>query len=683
MKQIGIKIILVIVLVSLSSSVNALTFDEIVAGQTGGRVLGDNTGMQLTLTKSGLQKLTYNGQPYLTATPSNGPIVGSAYFKTPEGVSKSYGWTSDTLGHDDFYFSNASSSVSTNLDSFQHIYHPGKTDSLTLTIGFTPTDSRTLKVNITVKNNDSVDSLTQINLDYFFQLLLPGPANQYQNNIPIVLGVFGQNSKPAQFWSGTWGSVAMWPDNYNNHTWFNMWYQSAGQTQFDPIIGKSKSDPEIAPGQSWSYSFNVRFGSVLDTINSLAPESFENVRTLFPYMLNWPDRRPIARAFIAEGTKRSVLNPRGYLNDPLLNVASSTLFSKAMLASAERTLANMNAMDPKPQGLMVWDLEGQEFNHAFTYIGYPSKLTDMAPEMDAVADAYFKKFTDAGYKIGMTLRPSEFGSGSVLPSTCHHDANYELSDKFIKTNAAFPNRSFLCTATNTWTQDTSGGGLGVQVTLTDDSAILNNLRSKVSYARNRWGAKIFYVDSTVYPGGTPINFEIWRTLQREFTDTLFFPENEATMYFGSSAPFNQANMGVFETSSGAKNIYSEAFSVIQATDGINYSDPATYNRALASIKDGNIYMVDGWYASSQNTQILKVYRDAATGASSLQVTPVIILPISADLNKDGVVNSLDYSLISRKWNLTTNISTVDINQDGKIDSLDFEIIKTQWLKSGD
>ncbi len=569
------------------------------------QVASSGNGVQFTLNTKGIQTLTYNGQSFLVGVAGNGPTLVNAYFKRPDGSQKSYGWTVDTSGNGDFYFSNASTTVG--ADFFQHVYHPGMTDSVTVKMKFTSTDSRTVKVTIDVTNNDPVNTLTGFNLNYFFPLVLPAAANQYQNNIPIVLGVYGQNAKPAQLWSGSWGSVAMWPDNYNTNTWFNMWYQTATQTAFTPIISNAITE-SVPPGQTWHYSFNVRFSATEDSITTLAPEAFSAVQSSFPYLLNWPDRRPIARAFISEGTKRSTLNPRGYLNDPLLDVSNATLFRQKMLEAADRTLANMNSMDPKPQGLMIWDLEGQEFNHAFTYVGYPSKLPDMAPEMDRIADEYFKKFTDAGYKVGMTLRPQKFGTGTALPSTCEYRTGGSTRDVFVDTDGPYGARNYVCTAPNTW--QVTAYSPGHQVDVNDDAEILNILRSKISYARNRWGATIFYVDSTVYTGGTPINFEIWRTLQREFPDTLFFPENEATMYFGSSAPFNQANMGVFETFSGPKNIYPQAFSVIQATDGINYTDPATYDRALAAIKAGNIYMVDGWYSSAQNNQILKIYRDA-------------------------------------------------------------------------
>ncbi len=601
------------------------------------QVVNSGNRIQFSLNKNGLQSLTYNGQSYLTPAPKSAPIVTNAVFKTPEGTLRPYGWLNGTLGHDDFYYWNtASTTVGPNGDYFQHIYHPGKPDSFTVKFNFNVTDSNTVKVTLDVTNNDPVNILTGISLNYFMQLMLPAAANNYANNIPIVLGAYAQNAKPMQFWNGSWGSVALWPDSYTNNSYLLAYYQSAGQTMFNPIISNSYSmsgkvfEDQILPGQTWRYVFNLRFGNTSDTPATLVPEAYTNLRNSFPYTLNWPDRRPIARAFIAEGTKRSELNPRGYLNDPLLDVSSTTLFRRRMLDAADRTLANMNNMDPKPQGLMIWDLEGQEFSHAFTYVGYPSKLAHMAPEMDRIADEYLKKFTDAGYKIGMTLRPSEFGSGATLPSTCRYDTNYELSDKFILTSALFPHRSYLCTATNTWSQR----GLGLQVTLKDDSLILENLRSKVRYSRDRWGATIFYVDSTVYPGGTPINFEVWRTLQKEFPDTLFFPENEAPMYFGSTAPYNQANMGAFETPVGVRNIYPQAFSVIQATDGINYADPATYNRVLASVKAGNILMVDGWYTSPQNKNILKVYRDASAGATPLPVgvtslntpTPVVTSP---------------------------------------------------------
>ena len=58
--------------------------------------------------------------------------------------------------------------------------------------------------------------------------------------------------------------------------------------------------------------------------------------------------------------------------------------------------------------VIVWDLEGQEKPHCISYVGDPRKLPQVAPEMDRFADAFMKKFRDAGFRTGLTLRPTDY-----------------------------------------------------------------------------------------------------------------------------------------------------------------------------------------------------------------------------------------------------------------------------------
>src|SRR5262249_26824329 len=139
----------------------------------------------------------------------------------------------------------------------------------------------------------------------------------------------------------------------------------------------------------------LRLGSSDDTAVTLAPEGFDALRQALPNIVNWPDRRPIARWFISEGTKASNTNPRGYLWDPSINVSNQSNFSNLVLSKTDDVINRLNKMTPRPQGIIVWDLEGQEFNHYFTYIGNPQRLRELAPEMDAVADQMFAKLTSA------------------------------------------------------------------------------------------------------------------------------------------------------------------------------------------------------------------------------------------------------------------------------------------------
>ena len=64
------------------------------------------------------------------------------------------------------------------------------------------------------------------------------------------------------------------------------------------------------------------------------------------------------------------------------------------------------------------------------------------------------------------------------------------------------------------------------------------------------------------------------------------------------------------------------------------------------------------------------------------VTPPIIpptippTPITGDFNNDGIVNSIDLSLMITAWN-TSNI-TYDLNRDGRVNSLDYVVMVRNW-----
>jgi hypothetical protein len=51
-------------------------------------------------------------------------------------------------------------------------------------------------------------------------------------------------------------------------------------------------------------------------------------------------------------------------------------------------------------------------------------------------------------------------------------------------------------------------------------------------------------------------------------------------------------------------------------------------------------------------------------------------PIPGDLNADGTVNSLDWSIMNSKW--FSNDTVADLNKDGIVNSLDFSIMNSNW-----
>ena len=313
----------------------------------------------------------------------------------------------------------------------------------------------------------------------------------------------------------------------------------------------------------FTYALEVR----PTTADSLAPEAFILMRQAFPYLVNWTNRNPIARWYLANGGDASAINPRGYFADSSFDVSDQTKFTNTLLSKTRDVIQRLNAMNPRPQGVIIWDLEGEEFLQPFTYVGNPPTLYKIAPEMDAAANQMFSMLAAAGYRVGMTIRPSNFGVGPTLPITCKTSPNssipaaattavqrlsvffarlarlYQpLNDVFIDTSARYPVRGYTCAATNTWTQP--GANLpNYQTIYDDDSQTLSILEAKISYATNRWGATLFYIDSVGYSQHGALTFTIFRELQQKFPNVLLIPEAPPLGYFGATAPYEQANRG--------------------------------------------------------------------------------------------------------------------------------------------
>src|ERR1700730_17038658 len=190
----------------------------------------------------------------------------------------------------------------------------------------------------------------------------------------------------------------------------------------------------IAPGQSKPAPFSLRFSNDLTlTSLQLAPEAYSAFRAAYPQIVNWPDRRPVMAWFISDYTKRSATNPRGYLQDPTIDISNTAAFQTRVLSQAQGIISQIKARPVQPQGIVIWDLEGQEFIQATTYVGDPRVLSNgYAQEMNGVAGQLFALFKSAGLKVGLTLRPQYLNWGTTLPATCRYDAQNDYKDYFIK-----------------------------------------------------------------------------------------------------------------------------------------------------------------------------------------------------------------------------------------------------------
>ncbi len=193
------------------------------------------------------------------------------------------------------------------------------------------------------------------------------------------------------------------------------------------------------------------------------------------------------------------------------------------------------------QGMIVWDLEGEQYSK-LGYVGDPRVLLTLAPEMESqgVVDEYFKKFTDAGLRVGVTIR------GQHLVQT--------------KTG---------------WKQVQSADPYKV-------------MASKIAYARTHWGATLFYIDSNALLKTSQLyDASIFKRLADRFPDVLLIPEHENTRYYASTAPYAELRLGTTQTPDSVLQAYPSAFSVICTMGG---DVVANHDQLVAAVRQGNILM---------------------------------------------------------------------------------------------
>ncbi|MCX6595970.1 MAG: Ig-like domain-containing protein [Acidobacteria bacterium] len=567
----------------------------------------ETSDLEFSLDENGLSTLSYQGTSFY-AKPASGSnhILKGGIFRAPDGTETQIGWRTPS-----------GASRSSGSDWVQHIYNANQPQQFTIRWDCAAVDARTFRVDTTIRNDDPTSTLAQINLT-FAPLTLPSPIVGRTLHYGISINPTTADGLTVGLLKGTWGSVALWQQlpssgtlgsyyNEINQLYFPFTLSNQTARSFESSAKQKVNEDPIPPRSSRTYSYFIRFGPAEATAQSLAPEAFDNYRAVFPSLLNWPDRRPIGNWFISEGSKRSRTNPRGYAWDPLLNVSDPATFRSTMLSQANGVISRMNAVNPRPQGLIVWDLEGQEFDHAFTYVGAPETLPAIAPEMDAIADDFFALFRNAGYRVGITLRPMKFGVGNIPPKDCRAESsNYPFSDKFIKLDAPYPLRGYVCSAPHTWTQ----ANLYDQTRTDQDEELFNLLKKRISYAATRWGVTLFYIDSNIWGGGGPLAHTMFRALQQEFPNVLMIPEWENAQYYGATAPYNQANMDVLRTNDSIRELYPDAFSVINIADG-RLEDVARRAAVVEGVKNGDILLYRAWWPAPEVSLMQSIYADAA------------------------------------------------------------------------
>ena len=351
------------------------------------------------------------------------------------------------------------------------------------------------------------------------------------------------------------------------------------------------NDRALLPGQSDTATVSLRFAPSGTAVNTLAGDIYKAWATAWPTQLKWSDHRIIGTVYLASSPQGDPTQPAGYPNNPrryfndsnaadfdVNTAAGLSAFQARVLKQAASNVQNMQRLNA--QGAITWDIEGEQFPQPTSYACSPDQIAALAPEMESTVsgqnspyngmkldDAYFKTMRDAGFKVGVCVRPQQF--------------------------------------------TLSSSGRAQQVYLSDAS-VAAELLGKMKYAHDRWGVTLFYVDSSVETDGAVLSPDIFKQLGSALPDSLIVPEESTPKHYAYSAPFLTF---LFHTDLGTDpsvyNYYPNAFSVNMVND-VDPGKLAQYTEQLTeSVRRGDILMVHADYWQANNPVVMQIYQAAS------------------------------------------------------------------------
>ncbi len=447
----------------------------------------------------------------------------------------------------------------------------------------------------------------------FFLHFPQDPANFYGYS-QYAITTTGPGVSVADFGSGIVTSVIP----TESFPMYGGW-KNAGSATYSPLMVTTapdglatflpRNDNPVQPGTSFSYRVSLRFTN--EGVPANASDAYASFAQTYPNQLNWPDRRIIGTAYLSSSSGSSNINtpsgyptnPRRYFNDPsvdITNPAGLQAFQSRMLAQAAENASTAAAMNA--QGVVTWDIEGEEYSQNTSYVCSPDQIATVAPEMVStislpnspyngmrLVDAYFKVMSSTGIRTGVCLRPQVFAI----------DSNGNAAQSFLSTNAA----------------------------------IIANLENKARYAFNTWGTTLFYVDSTVDVNGGTLDPAIFQQIATDLPNFLFIPEESTPRYYAYTAPFYSF---IFHTALGTDpstyNYYPHAFGANLVND-VSAATLAQYTPQLThQVSEGDILMGHADYWQANDPTLVSIY--AAAGSHPINpapTAPVISWPVPAGL----------------------------------------------------
>ena len=349
-------------------------------------------------------------------------------------------------------------------------------------------------------------------------------------------------------------------------------------------------DRPVPPGQTDTYTVSLRFAPSGTPPGTLAADAYRNWAKTWPMELSWTDRRPIGTAYLASSPTGDPTHPGGYPNNPrryfnsslptdvdITTPAGLARFQTRILAQAATNVDNLRRLGA--QGAITWDIEGEQYPQSTSYACAPDQIAEIAPEMERpitnpaspyrgmkLDDAYFKIMRSAGFRVGVCVRPQHFTLGA--------------------------------------------DGTASQVYL-PDAAVPAELLRKMRFAHDRWGATLFYIDSTVEANGAALDPAIFQQLHAALPDSLLIPEETVPRDYAYTAPFKSFLFhGETGTGSAIHNYYPNAFSANLVNDIAPSKLAAARAQLTAAVKAGDILMAHIDYWQDNDSTIVEIQKEA-------------------------------------------------------------------------
>jgi hypothetical protein len=310
---------------------------------------------------------------------------------------------------------------------------------------------------------------------------------------------------------------------------------------------------------------------VYEEHKGLTQEQIDQLVVQKPFLLeDWANHGPIGQCFVCGGT-RTPGNLWGYgFNHKIYDLATEPGLAQLrsdLLALADRCIVNLQGV--KGQGIIVWDFDGVQPGWP-GYIGDPPGIPTFSAPILPIADAFFQKFHEARLAVGVCIRADLLVIADGKP---HVQRYYQTLEEAIA-----------------------------------------DLDAKITFAVQRWGATLFYIDSygngpvTQSPVYTSYVFE---ALLKKHPGLLLIPEGGGTLIpptgtineFNASAPFNVLGLHFPGTPSAVLAVYPRAFSVINISDG----DMETYyDELVKSFTRGDIPLFRCWFRDHQYPYLQRI-----------------------------------------------------------------------------